>query len=68
MVRIGSRKWSAAQIGQLVLLIDSGASAAGAAIALKRSILVVRSKARSLGKPFPNAALHGPLAPPANDP
>jgi len=68
MVRIGSRKWTAAHIGQLVLLIDGGASAAGAAIALKRSISVVRSKALSLGKPFPIATAHGPLAPPANDP
>jgi gamma-glutamyltranspeptidase len=56
MVRIGSRKWTAAPIGQLVVLIDAGSSAASAAIALKRSISVVQNKARSLGKPFPIVA------------
>ena len=52
MVRIGSRKWTAAQVTQLALLIDEGSSAADAAVLLKRSIIVVRAKARSLGKPF----------------
>jgi gamma-glutamyltranspeptidase len=56
MVRIGSRKWTAADIGRLVLLIDAGSSAASAAIALKRSISVVQNKARNLGKPFPVVA------------
>jgi hypothetical protein len=36
----------------LTALIDAGTSAARAAIVLKRSIIVVRAKARSLGKPF----------------
>jgi hypothetical protein len=40
------------QIEHLKALVDSGASAASAAIALKRSIVVVRTKARHLGKPF----------------
>jgi hypothetical protein len=62
MVRIGSRKWTAAHIGQLVVLIDAGSSAAGAAIVLKRSIAVVQSKARSLGKPFPVVAARQRLA------
>jgi hypothetical protein len=53
MVRIGSRKWTAAHVSQLVVLIDAGCSAATAAIVLKRSISVVQNKARSLGKPFP---------------
>jgi hypothetical protein len=57
MVRIGSRKWTTAQVGRLVLLIDAGASAASAAIVLKRSVAVVQSKARSLGKPFPIVTL-----------
>jgi hypothetical protein len=52
MVRIGSRKWTAAHVSQLVMLIEAGSSAASAAIILKRSISVVQSKARSLGKPF----------------
>jgi len=52
MVRIGSRKWTAAQIERLITLIDAGSSAASAAVALKRSITVVQTKARGLGKPF----------------
>jgi hypothetical protein len=56
MVRIGSRKWTGAQIECLIVLIDAGASAASAAVALKRSITVVQTKARSLGKPFQVAA------------
>jgi hypothetical protein len=67
MVRIVSRKWTAAHIGQLVVLIDAGSSAAGAAIVLKRSISVVQSKARSLGKPFPRLAARGRLAAEAGD-
>jgi hypothetical protein len=53
MVRIGSRKWTPAQITHLTVLIDAGSSAAVIAISLKRSVTVVRAKARSLGKPFP---------------
>jgi len=56
MVRISSREWTAAGINQLVVLIEAGASAASAAMALKRSIPAVQSKARSLGKAFPNIA------------
>jgi hypothetical protein len=52
MVRIDSRKWSVAQIEHLTALIDAGTSAARTAIVMKRSIIVVRAKARSLGKPF----------------
>jgi hypothetical protein len=67
MVRIGSRKWTTAHIGHLILLIDSGSSAASAAIVLKRSISVVQSKARSLGKPFPIVASGQRLAVEAGD-
>jgi hypothetical protein len=67
MVRIGSRKWTAAHVGRLVLLIDAGASAAGAAIVLKRSVAVVQSKARSLGKPFPIVTSREPFPVEAND-
>jgi gamma-glutamyltranspeptidase len=58
MVRISSRKWTAAQIERLIALSDAGSSAASAAVALKRSITVVQTKARSLGKPFQVAASH----------
>jgi hypothetical protein len=56
MVRIASRKWTAAHIERLIALIDAGSSAATAAVALKRSIAVVQTKARSIGKPFQIAA------------
>jgi hypothetical protein len=52
MVRIASRIWTPAQIEQLKALVDSGASAASSATALKRSIVVVQTKARHLGKRF----------------
>jgi hypothetical protein len=52
MVRIGSRKWTGAQIERLIVLIDAGSSAASAAVALKRSTTVVQAKARSLGRLF----------------
>jgi gamma-glutamyltranspeptidase len=52
MVRIASRKWTAAHTERLVVLIDAGSSAATAAVALKRSITVVQTKARNIGKPF----------------
>jgi hypothetical protein len=57
MVRIGSGKWTAAHISQLIALIDAGSSAARAAIVLKRSISVVQNKARRLGKPFQTVTL-----------
>ena len=37
----------------LVALIDKGCSAASIAVSLKRSVTVIRAKARNLGKPFP---------------
>jgi hypothetical protein len=52
MVRIGSRKWTPAQTTHLTALIDAGSSAAVIAISLKRSVTVIRAKARSIGKPF----------------
>jgi hypothetical protein len=56
MVRIGSRKWTPAQTAHLIALIDDGSSPASIAVSLKRSITVVRAKARDLGKPFPIVA------------
>ncbi len=53
MVRIGSRKWTPAQTARLTALIDDGSSPASIALSLKRSIAVIRAKARNLGKPFP---------------
>ncbi len=56
MVRISSRKWTPTQITHLIVLIDEGSSAAVIAVSLKRSVTVIRAKARSLGKPFPIVA------------
>ena len=56
MVRIGSRKWTQAQITHLMALIDKGSSAASIAILMKRSLTAIRSKARAVGKPFPIVA------------
>jgi hypothetical protein len=53
MVRISSRKWTAAQTAHLMVLIDEGSSAASIAVSLKRPIVAIRAKARNLGKPFP---------------
>jgi hypothetical protein len=52
MVRISSRTWTLAQIEDLSALIAAGSTAANAAMALRRSITVVRAKARNLGTPF----------------
>jgi hypothetical protein len=58
MVRISSRKWSVVQIAHLTALIDAGMSDVKTAIVLKRSITVIRAKARSLGKPFQTISAH----------
>jgi hypothetical protein len=58
MVRIGSRKWTAAQTAHLMVLINEGCSAASIAVLLKRSITDIRTKARNLGKPFPIVIPH----------
>src|SRR5260221_3805506 len=52
VVRISSRTWTLAQIEDLAALIAAGSTAANAAVALRRSITVVRAKARNLGTPF----------------
>ena len=52
MVRISSRTWTSAQIEDLSALIAAGSTAANAAVALRRSVTVVRAKARNLGTPF----------------
>ena len=56
MARIGSRRWTPAQTARLIALIDDGTSPASIAVTLKRSITVIRAKARTLGKPFPVVA------------
>jgi hypothetical protein len=53
VVRIASRLWSPAHVAHLILLLDSGASAAVAAVALRRPIVIVKAKARHLGRHFP---------------
>ena len=53
MVRIGNRKWTAAQTAHLMALIDEGTSAASIAVSLIRSITVIRAKTRNLRKPSP---------------
>jgi hypothetical protein len=58
MVRIGSRKWTAAQTAHVIALIDDGSSPVCIAVSLKRSVTVIRAKARNLGKPFPIVASH----------
>jgi hypothetical protein len=58
MVRISSRKWTFAQIEELSALIAAGSTAANAAMTLRRSITVVRAKARNLGTPFQMIAEH----------
>src|SRR5260370_4309810 len=52
VVRISSRTWTLAQIEDLAVLIAAGSTAANAAVALRRSITVVRAKARNLCAPF----------------
>jgi hypothetical protein len=52
MTRIASRGWTSAEILRLRELLDVGISAAAAAIALKKSIIAVRAKAKVLGHPF----------------
>lgn len=48
-----SRPWTEADIAQLAAIQESGASANRASVALKRTVVAVRSKARELGMPFP---------------
>ncbi|MCF2522371.1 hypothetical protein [Bradyrhizobium sp. G127] len=56
MARIASRSWTSAEILRLRELLDVGISAAAAAIALKKSIITVRAKAKVLGCPFQTRA------------
>jgi hypothetical protein len=52
MVRISSRTWTLAQIEHLTVLIAAGSTAENAAVVLRRSVTVVRAKARNLGMAF----------------
>jgi hypothetical protein len=52
MVRIDSRNWTPDRTAHLIALIDDGSSPASIAVSLKRSVTVIRAKARNLGKPF----------------
>jgi hypothetical protein len=50
------QKMDAGQTARLIALMDNGSSPACIAVSLKRSITVIRAKARNLGKPFPIVA------------
>lgn len=52
MPRVTSQSWTDDQIKLLVALVERGASASRASVALKRPKLAVQNKARQLGKPF----------------
>jgi hypothetical protein len=52
MPRVTNRSWTDDQIKLLLTLIEKGASASRASVALKRPKLAVQTKARQLGKPF----------------
>jgi hypothetical protein len=52
MTRVTRRSWTSDQVARLLLLIENGASAARASVALKRPKLAVQNKARQLGRPF----------------
>jgi len=55
MVRVSRHPWTAEEIDLLYSLIESGASPARASVVLKRPMLAVRSKARAVGRPFPDS-------------
>jgi hypothetical protein len=50
------RLWSDEEIGRLKMLVASGASAFRASVALNRSVVQIKKKARELGVPFPTNA------------
>jgi hypothetical protein len=52
MTRVTSRSWTPDQINLLCSLIEKGASAARASVALRRPKLAIQNKARQLGRPF----------------
>ena len=54
MPRITSQSWTDDNIKLLFALVEKGASATRASVALKRPKLAVQNKARQLGKPFPD--------------
>jgi hypothetical protein len=54
MARVSRHPWTAEEIDLLYSLIKGGASPARASVVLKRPMLAVRSKARALGRPFPD--------------
>jgi hypothetical protein len=54
MVRVSRRSWTPEQIEILLALVHKGISPARASVVLKRRQLAVQSKARQLGRPFPD--------------
>jgi hypothetical protein len=54
MVRVSRRGWTPAQIELLLALVQKGVSPARASVILKRRQVAVQTKARQLGKSFPD--------------
>jgi hypothetical protein len=54
MVRVSRRSWTPAQIELLLALVQKGVSPARASVILKRRQVAVQTKARQLGKSFPD--------------
>jgi GcrA cell cycle regulator len=50
------RLWCNEEIDQLKRLVASGASALRASVALNRSVVQIKKKAREIGVPFPSEA------------
>lgn len=57
MTHITNRTWTAADIERLKHLVETGVSAARAAVIFHRSIVSVKSQAKRFGFPFPDERL-----------
>jgi GcrA cell cycle regulator len=55
-VKAKYRLWCDEEIDQLKRLVASGASAVRTSVALKRSVVQIKKKAREIGVPFPSEA------------
>lgn len=54
MTHITNRTWTAADIERLKRLVETGVSAARAAVIFRRSIVSVKAQAKRFGFPFPD--------------
>jgi hypothetical protein len=57
MTHITNRSWTAADIERLKHLVETGVSAARAAVIFRRSIVSVKAQAKRFGFPFPDERL-----------